>query len=833
MNIPSDSGAARTATGRWSAALRLVRLLSAAVLVVDALTVAVTEYVGQPLTAGLLMRGAQEALFYTALLLTLWRPVAGCVLGAFPLVSTAVLGSTGQEILLVPLTIVLVSVISPPRTRIAVGLWYMAFAAARALSGDLPLAGLASWLLVIAVAHLVGWGLRSAVHAIVASAAKIDALAHAGERMRVEERSALAVELHELLSEDLEANARMIEAASASPDQATLHGAVDSVEEASRRLLVHLRALVSTLRGQASGTAAAATPVDAPELRAVVEDVEENLVAYGFPVELDVAGDLDRLSDGVRIILARVIREAGYNMQLHAPPGTPCRIAITVDDRVELTMSNRYVAAGAPHLGAGLRALRERVELSPGTFFAGVEDGRWVLRVSLPLGWTADNAPPATPTLKAPLDRPLATTWRWIRQIGTVLLVIAAAAQVPLVRSTGPEPLLGMAALVAVAIGLTFPHLMLPVGALVLVGSAIVQPVAAVDVLVLVPCMLAWVAVTRSPRQTVLVYLGAVSYTALRTIGLPDSVPVWLSMALVQGLVALVGHAFGVTLRAQASRIDELRDSNAAIRAQERVALAGELHDLIAHQLSVITLGLRPAVTAADTASVQRALGRVAASFRSTQVDLNLLVHVLRSSDPALTASQPAPEPLTLSLAQVLSALEDTLDEEGFAVDTETDGDMDAVDATTRRTATRVLRESTTNILRYAPAGARCRLAITVLERDVVVDVASPLPHAGSHRPSPLSTGWGLRGLGERVSLHGGTFSAGPCDGAWRVRATIPRLGPAPAAAAPLGPGAETVPSLPVPEATPASGAPAGSRPPERGPGEPTGTGRPGRLLNA
>lgn len=97
---------------------------------------------------------------------------------------------------------------------------------------------------------------------------------------------------------------------------------------------------------------------------------------------------------------------------------------------------------------------------------------------------------------------------------------------------------------------------------------------------------------------------------------------------------------------------------------------------------------------------------------------------------------------------------------------------IDGTDPTTRRTLTRIVREATTNILRYAPPGSGCAVTIGVLHGEVSLTITNLLPVVPRH--SEHSTGLGLVGLEERARITGGSFVAGPDDGQWRVLARLP-----------------------------------------------------------
>jgi signal transduction histidine kinase len=125
-----------------------------------------------------------------------------------------------------------------------------------------------------------------------------------------------------------------------------------------------------------------------------------------------------------------------------------------------------------------------------------------------------------------------------------------------------------------------------------------------------------------------------------------------------------------------------------------------------------------------------------------------------------------------LSPTAAVAAAVGTLREAGHPVRAEVDATVDAADPTTRKTATRIVREATTNILRYAPHGAECSIRIVPSGDLLQLTIENPLPDRP--RLSPHSTGLGLIGLDERARITGGTFSAGPDGERWQLAAQLP-----------------------------------------------------------
>ena len=221
-------------------------------------------------------------------------------------------------------------------------------------------------------------------------------------------------------------------------------------------------------------------------------------------------------------------------------------------------------------------------------------------------------------------------------------------------------------------------------------------------------------------------------------------------------------------------RAEDLKRERAALiereRAHERADIAREMHDVVAHRVSLMVLhagalevGNADEQTRA-TAALIRNLGRDALG------ELRDVLRVLRSTD-ADGAAQLAPPP-------GLSDLDGLLDQSrraGLAVVRHDEGMSAMLPPAVGIAVYRVVQESLTNVHRHAgdrPTEVFLRLVDDHVEVEVVNAPPAPSP------PRPTATegsGLGLVGLGERVSLLGGHLDAGPCpDGGFVVRARIP-----------------------------------------------------------
>lgn len=229
-------------------------------------------------------------------------------------------------------------------------------------------------------------------------------------------------------------------------------------------------------------------------------------------------------------------------------------------------------------------------------------------------------------------------------------------------------------------------------------------------------------------------------------------------------------RAYVATLEERAIRLERERDLDRQVAAdEERARIARELHDVVAHDVSVIAIQAGAARTIQQTQpqAAAEALGLIETTARKTLVELSQLLGVLRKVDDDGVA-QRAPQP---GLAQVATLLEE-LRTAGMAVDYRVEGETESLPPAVDLSAFRIIQESTTNILKHARARHVDILVsyrpneVGLRVRDDGVFVAPP-----NGRPS----GHGLIGMRERVELFGGELKTGPLKGGgFEVLARLP-----------------------------------------------------------
>jgi signal transduction histidine kinase len=234
----------------------------------------------------------------------------------------------------------------------------------------------------------------------------------------------------------------------------------------------------------------------------------------------------------------------------------------------------------------------------------------------------------------------------------------------------------------------------------------------------------------------------------------------WIAASFGLLLCWTIGALVLTARRARENRAAQVRAESEAASEQERVRIARDMHDVVAHSLAVVIAqadGARYAA-ASDPSAATSALETISTTARSALADVRLLLTQLRHSQA--DGPQPTLADLDALYAQVRAA----------GVDLRVTVDPMPVDeppAAVQLAVYRILQEALTNALRHGAGPVELRLAWH--EERVELVVANPM-RAGA----PTGSGHGLIGMRERAQLVGGALEAGEDEASFVVRATLP-----------------------------------------------------------
>jgi signal transduction histidine kinase len=307
------------------------------------------------------------------------------------------------------------------------------------------------------------------------------------------------------------------------------------------------------------------------------------------------------------------------------------------------------------------------------------------------------------------------------------------------------------------------------------------------DPAVLVAVTLYTVAATRPARQAVaplVLALGAATASEAMTL-LPAQPSLLLQTRLTliaaSALTLAAAWTLGVaahTQRAFAARAAEQRVERA--RTDERLRIARELHDVITHSITLITVKAGVAHHLIDSRpdEARRALSLIETTGRTTLTELRHMLGVLRTHTPSPRDGAPIPH-VAGAAAPVDRAPLPGLADLAALADRARDVDVDVTLAICGATdlpegvavtTYRIVQEALTNVVKHA-APTRCDVDIDITATEITVTV---IDYGAGSRPAPNPDGHGLIGMRERVVLYAGQFDAGPIDRGFQVTARLP-----------------------------------------------------------
>ncbi len=248
---------------------------------------------------------------------------------------------------------------------------------------------------------------------------------------------------------------------------------------------------------------------------------------------------------------------------------------------------------------------------------------------------------------------------------------------------------------------------------------------------------------------------------------------IWLLVILLIGINLGNRRRYLAAIIDRAHQLARERDQLAMLAvAEERSRLAREIHDIVAHSVSVMIAlsegGARAVKAAPDEAA--SAMQRSAETGRTALAEMRRLLGALQADEVAELAPQPSHTDIP--------ALVNGFVEAGIQVDLYTLTDIQRIERLQGLAMYRVVQEGLTNVLRYAGKGARAQVRLEEHHDGVWVTVRDFGRAEGTSGPSTgLGSGRGLAGLAERLRVFGGTIESGPVSGesGWELRARFPK----------------------------------------------------------
>ena len=269
---------------------------------------------------------------------------------------------------------------------------------------------------------------------------------------------------------------------------------------------------------------------------------------------------------------------------------------------------------------------------------------------------------------------------------------------------------------------------------------------------------------------------AALLYAAFTTTGVSvavEAVVALLSLtapwAIGDAVAARRRYLAGLAEQAERERAAEAERARQRVR-EERVRIARDLHDVVAHSLAVVTVqaGVGKRLMARRPEAASGALESIEMIGRTAQEELRVVLGLLREEGIGDTELSPAPR-----LAD-LKELVETVRASGTPVELRMPDPGDQLSPALELTVYRVVQEALTNVVKHAP-GARATVDVAIRGTDIRIEVIDGGNPAGPSCGPGFMAGHGIVGMRERVAAFGGSLAAGPLPGGgFRVVAEIP-----------------------------------------------------------
>ena len=717
------------------------------------------------LPAAVVVAGVAQIIACVALL---WRVRLGLLLALVPMGMTLVFGRLDADDLLTIYAPAAVAARGRPWQIALVLLAQTGYGVVRAARVGNP-AEIIGIVMLAAGGLIAGLAFRLLHRKLRQGAARLELLANDVAEIRAGERLRLASELRTLVGVRLD-EARRVQARAQRTSPTSMRDALEAVRLACLDAVTRVRGLVGMLREEPLADGSDES-LAAPNVTELLRQGAERLRADGIAVELTVAPEVDERNQVTQLTISRLLEVVQAVAASKRPElirlVTACPAGATVVEAELVTTSASPEAASPEGWSPELDRLRERVQTLGGTLkLAATGEGQ---RVTMILSEAL--------RVVAPKAEKAGERRAWQNWFGVPLMFMAVA-DLALWMLTQQVPvwslfweILGCLAIVVLYF---WPKIGAAPAVLALVGM-VLTPGAPPIVLCFLILAGAW-QITKLRNNRFTASCGAVVLIALvgiailgRRLSFERAGDVDLILAITMAALGLVGftlvHEYLAVKARQAAQARSLMSAVEHAQLEERNLLARELHDVVAHHLSVILLQCMAYGDSESPDELRRALDRIADALEAAEAELKLLTSVMADTEDEAAAALVRP-------STVADHLLESLTTERFRVNLRIDPRADDLPPITQRTLTRVMQEGVTNMLRYAKRGSHCWIDLSIGRSRVRLTVRNEMPER--RRKSQLSLGYGLTGIRERVDLSGGTFRAGPDDGHWVVEVELP-----------------------------------------------------------
>ena len=210
---------------------------------------------------------------------------------------------------------------------------------------------------------------------------------------------------------------------------------------------------------------------------------------------------------------------------------------------------------------------------------------------------------------------------------------------------------------------------------------------------------------------------------------------------------------------------------------KERKNIARDLHDIVAHDITIVAMQSKAAKFANDGQVALDALDVISKLSSETLHDLRLMLNVLRADGTMSDEATPGidkPAATTVYALQGAELFAQRLKDANFKVTSTTDEKISDLPRSAQTAIYRVMQEGTTNVIKHGAPGSSCTLELLSNGTEAVLEITNQIDISGKKPKGLPEGGSGLIGMSDRMRAFGGKFSTGSENGFWTLRASIP-----------------------------------------------------------
>ncbi|MGO2030089.1 MAG: sensor histidine kinase [Glutamicibacter ardleyensis] len=223
--------------------------------------------------------------------------------------------------------------------------------------------------------------------------------------------------------------------------------------------------------------------------------------------------------------------------------------------------------------------------------------------------------------------------------------------------------------------------------------------------------------------------------------------------------------------------MEESREQNRVAIERERKNIARDLHDIVAHDITVVAMQSKAAKFANSGQVAMDAIDIIAKLSTETLHDLRLMLNVLRTDgtmSDSSGGSADKPAATTVYAVQGLQIFSQRLKDSGFSVTSHTDEKISELPRSAQTALYRVMQEATTNIIKHGKREGSCDLRLEISGSNAILEMTNQIPKSKPIKGDQPVGGIGLIGMRDRMNAFGGRFNAEVVDGQWVLTASIP-----------------------------------------------------------